>query len=84
MNRVVVIAMATLGIAAGLTVAADAQGPRRDGRWEVMVEMTMPGMPGSMPPSKSEYCLTPEEAENPQSLLPQQARGEAARKATAS
>lgn len=68
MNRAFVAA--TVMVAAGFTVAPEAQGPRRDGRWEVMVEMSMPGMPAGMPPMKMEQCVTKEQAENPESLLP--------------
>lgn len=47
-----------------------AQGPRRDGRWQVSVEMNMPGMPGGMPPLTVEQCVTKEEADDPTSVMP--------------
>lgn len=56
-------------------------GPRRDGKWEITMEMQMPGMPNmanmpnmpagmGMPPMKSTQCITKEEAADPQKALP--------------
>ena len=61
----------TLAVAASLTGSLQAQGPRRDGRWEVTVQMEMPGAPAAMPPMNVTQCITPEEAKNPGSALPQ-------------
>jgi len=57
--------------AAAVVVAATllAQGPRRDGRWQVTIEMQMAGM--TMPPQSTTQCITPEEAADPQKALPQ-------------
>jgi hypothetical protein len=49
-----------------------AQGPRRDGRWEVTMQMEMPGMPAAMPPFTVEQCVTKEQANDPQRSVPQQ------------
>ena len=54
-----------------LSIAAFAQGPRRDGNWEVQMQMEMAGMPGGMPPFTSTHCVTPEEANDPNKLVPQ-------------
>jgi Protein of unknown function (DUF3617) len=54
-----------------LSIAAFAQGPRRDGNWEVKMEMQMAGMPPGMPPFTSTQCITPEEAKDPDKLVPQ-------------
>ena len=54
-----------------LSIAAFAQGPRRDGNWEVQMQMEMPGMPSGMPPFTSTQCITPEEAKDPNKLVPQ-------------
>jgi hypothetical protein len=48
-----------------------AQAPRQDGRWQVTMEMSMPGMPAGMPPFSMEQCLTPEDVKNPQAVVPQ-------------
>lgn len=58
-----------------LSIAAFAQGPRRDGQWEVKMEMDMPGMPAGMPPMMSTQCITPEEAKDPEKSVPQTGRG---------
>ena len=55
-----------------LSTAVLAQSPRRDGRWEVTMQMEMPGMPGGMPPFTSETCVTKEQADDPQRAVPQQ------------
>lgn len=46
-----------------------AQGPRRDGNWEVTTQMEMSGM--QMPPMVTTQCLTKEDAADPQKALPQ-------------
>lgn len=58
-----------------LAAPALAQGPRRDGKWEVKMEMDMPGMPAGMPPMNTTQCVTPEEASDPQKSMPQGGRG---------
>jgi hypothetical protein len=64
-----------LALTTSIAFVAQAQGPRRDGRWEVKVEMDMPGMPQGMPPMTSTQCITPEEAKDPQKAMPQGGRG---------
>lgn len=58
-----------------LAVPALAQGPRLDGKWEVKMEMDVPGMPAGMPPMSTTQCITPEEARDPQKAMPQGGRG---------
>ena len=55
----------------GLSSSAFAQGPRRDGRWEVTMEMDMPGMPMKLPPVKTIQCITKEQAGDPNQAVPQ-------------
>lgn len=67
--------MLAAAIVAALSVPVLAQsGPRRDGNWEVTVEMSMPGMPAgmAMPPMKVTQCVTPQDAQDPQKLVPRQ------------
>ena len=50
-------------------------GPRRDGNWDVTMEMQMPDMPNmpkgmSMPPMKTTQCITREDAADPQKSVP--------------
>ena len=73
MTSVRTVTVATAVVA--LSIAAFAQGPRRDGQWEVKMEMDMPGMPAGMPPFTSTQCITPEEAKDPEKLMPQMGRG---------
>jgi len=61
--------------AAALAVVVHAQGARRDGQWEVTVEMNMPGMPVAMPPRTITHCVTPADAADPQKAVPPQGRG---------
>lgn len=52
-------------------------GPRRDGNWEVTVQMDMPGMPAgvNMPPMTMTQCITPQDAADPAKAIPQQPQG---------
>jgi hypothetical protein len=63
--------IAMLVVVLGVAAAVFAQPPRRDGRWEVKMEMEMPGMPARMPPMTTTQCITPEEAKDPQKAMPQ-------------
>ena len=63
-----------------LSIAAFAQGPRRDGLWEVTMNMQMelpPGAPAGMtiPGITTQQCITPEDARDPSKALPPQGRG---------
>ena len=64
-SRTSLIVAAVLALAASLF----AQGPRRDGKWEVKMEMQMPGM--TMPPQTMTQCVTKEEAADPLKAMPQ-------------
>ena len=59
---------------AALAATVLAQGPRRDGNWEVKMEMSMPGMP-AMPPIATTQCITKEDALDPQKSLQQAPSG---------
>jgi hypothetical protein len=41
-------------------------GPMKAGKWQLTMQMDMPGMPMKMPPIVTTNCVTKEEAENPQ------------------
>jgi len=64
---------ATTAALIGISVSLLAQGPRRDGKWEVTTEMSMQGMPAGMPPTTMTQCITKEEAADPQKAVPQPA-----------
>ena len=50
---------------------AQGPGPRRDGNWQVTMEMDMPGMPQKMPPMTLTQCITKADADDPTKLAPQ-------------
>jgi hypothetical protein len=56
-----------------LTAAVLAQGPRRDGKWEVTTQMEMAGMPAGrgMPATTTTQCITKEQADDPQKFAAQ-------------
>jgi hypothetical protein len=59
-------------VAVASAVVVSAQGVRRDGNWDISVEMQMPNMPAgmTMPPMKMTQCITKEEAKDPQKSMP--------------
>jgi hypothetical protein len=68
----------TVGVAlVGLSLGMLAQSPRVDGKWDVKMEMGIPGMAMPMPPTTTTTCITKEEAADPQKLAPPQGRGSA-------
>jgi hypothetical protein len=77
MNTRIVLVLLVIGVAALPTLA---QGPRRDGKWEVKMEMEMPNMPNmpagfQMPTTTTMQCVTPAEANDPTKAMPQGGRG---------
>ena len=68
MKPVLLIAAMVSSTALSWTVFA--QGPVRDGRWEISTEMEMPGMPMKMPAIKTIQCITKEQAADPNQSLP--------------
>jgi hypothetical protein len=68
-----------VGAVLALSIAAFAQNVRRDGKWEIKMEMEMPGLPAGMPPMTTEQCITPAEANDPQKMAPPMGRGRGGR-----
>jgi uncharacterized protein DUF3617 len=64
-------AIGAVALALSVSLAAQPQGPRRDGRWEVSMEMALPGAPQRMPPVTMTQSITPEEAKDPEKAMPQ-------------
>ena len=62
--------LAALACVISLSWAVAAQAPRRDGRWDITMEMDMPGMPMKMPAVKTTQCITKEQANDPNQALP--------------
>ena len=69
MTRSLVAAAVVAGTFASAALVAQTP-PRQDGKWQVTVEMEMPGMPMKMPPHTVTRCVTPEEAQNPDTAVP--------------
>jgi hypothetical protein len=44
--------------------------PQKPGKWNVKMEMEIPGMPFKMPPVNLDVCLTEEDLANPQKAVP--------------
>ena len=61
-------------IVCSLSTLAFAASPAKPGKWEMTMQMEMTGMPMKMPAHTVTYCLTKEEAENPEKLAPEQQR----------
>jgi hypothetical protein len=53
-----------------LALPAFAAGPQKPGKWQITVQMEMPGMPVQMPPTTQTICLTEDDVNNPQKSLP--------------
>jgi hypothetical protein len=68
-----------VGAVLAVSIAAFAQSVRRDGKWEIKMEMEMAGLSAGMPPVTTEQCITPEEANDPQKMAPQMGRGRGGR-----
>ena len=67
MSRPALVAAIVVLVTAVTTLA---QSPMRPGRWEVSMEMEMPGMPMKMPPMKTTQCVTPEQVKDPGKAIP--------------
>lgn len=50
--------------------AADTPNPQKPGKWQIKMQMEMPGMPVKMPPVTTEVCVTEEDLKDPQSAVP--------------
>lgn len=63
------VVLAVLVFAATVSDAA-AQNPMRPGRWEVTMQMDMPGMPVQMPAMKNTQCVTQQQIDSPTHGVP--------------
>lgn len=69
MRKYVPYALAALLLFAALPLAA-ADNPQKPGKWQLKMEMEVPGMPFKMPPVTMQMCLTEEDLKDPQKSLP--------------
>ena len=50
--------------------SAFGQSPQKPGKWNVKMQMEIPGMPFKMPPVNMDVCLTEEDLKDPQKSVP--------------
>ncbi len=62
--------LALFAVISTLAVPAFAATVAKPGRWETTIQMEMAGMPAKMPPRSVFTCLTKEQAENAENLIP--------------
>lgn len=61
----------TLALALALPLFAEEnKSPVTAGQWEVTIQLEMPGLPVTVPPVKSAYCLTDEDVADPKKSVP--------------
>ena len=70
MRKSVPYVFAALAAVAVLFPAAAAENPGKPGKWQIKMEMEIPGMPVKMPPITTEICLTEEDLRDPQKAVP--------------
>ena len=69
-------ALAVVVVVAAVSVSLFAQVARRDGKWEVQMQISMPGVAAQMPPTTVTQCVTKEQVSDPTKAFPQaQGRG---------
>ena len=61
---VIAFAAAVVGAQSGI------KSPQKPGKWQIKMEMEMPGMPMKLPPITTEVCLTEAELADPQKSVP--------------
>ena len=66
LSAYVVVVLAILAIA----IPAVAAHPQKPGKWQIKMQMEMPGMPYKMPPVTFEVCLTEEDLQDPNKAVP--------------
>ena len=62
--------IASLLVCAVVLPAAAADHPGKAGKWQIKMEMEIPGMPVKMPPVTTEVCLTEEDLKDPAKSVP--------------
>ncbi|MDQ3282200.1 MAG: DUF3617 domain-containing protein [Acidobacteriota bacterium] len=70
MRKYVTYVLAGLTVMAAVVPASAATSPQKPGKWQIKMQMDMPGMPFKMPPVTTEVCLTEEDLNNPEKAVP--------------
>lgn len=69
MRKSVFVVLVALCVMSFSAAAADVS-PQKPGKWQVKMQMEMPGMPVKMPPITVNVCLTEEDLADPQKAVP--------------
>jgi Protein of unknown function (DUF3617) len=70
---------AVVGCLAALAAVVSAQtvrSPQKPGKWQITMEMEMPGMPMKMPPIMTEVCVTEADLAKPEPTVPKDAKSQ--------
>lgn len=62
--------LAALAAVTVMLPAAAADNPQKAGKWQIKMQMEIPGMPVKMPPITTNVCLTEEDLKDPQKSVP--------------
>jgi hypothetical protein len=65
--RTTVLFLFVLAVSAA---AAQTKSPQKPGKWQVTMEMEMPGMPMKLPAVTMEHCVTEQDLADPQKAVP--------------
>ena len=74
MRKSLPYALSALMAVAAVLPARAADHPQKPGKWQIKMEMEVPGMPFKMPPIKTEVCVTEEDLKDPQKSVPSDAK----------
>ena len=64
------------GLAAASLAAQPAKSPQKPGKWQVRMEMEIPGVPAKMPAITNEMCLTEADLADPQKAVPNDSKSD--------
>ncbi|HEX6097646.1 MAG TPA: DUF3617 family protein [Thermoanaerobaculia bacterium] len=70
MRKFVPYVFAALAVFVFVLPASAADNPQKPGKWQIKMEMEIPGMPVKMPPINWEICLTEEDLKDPAKAVP--------------